>query len=222
MLCGFAERLYFFSEVKMDFEFEKKAAEKGYKAVCGVDEAGRGPLAGPVFAAAVILPRDCVIEGLNDSKKLSEKKRDLLFDIIKEKAISWSVASVDEKTIDEINILQATYQAMKKAVEGLSVAADYALIDGNRMPPLQIDGETIVKGDSRSPSVAAASILAKVSRDRFMLELDKKYPQYQFSKHKGYGTKLHYEMLEQHGISDCHRLSFLKNLDSSGKRNDKK
>ena len=196
----------------MDFQYEINAKNNGYNAVCGVDEAGRGPLAGPVFAAAVILPENCEIEGLNDSKKLSEKKREALFDIIKEKAISWSVASVDEKVIDEINILQATYLAMKNAVEGLDVPADYALIDGNRMPPIEINGETIVKGDAKSMSVAAASILAKVSRDRFMLELDKQYPKYQFAKHKGYGTKLHYEMLAEHGISDCHRRSFLKKI----------
>ncbi len=196
----------------MNYEYEINAKSKGFKAVCGVDEAGRGPLAGPVFAAAVILPDGCEIEGLNDSKKLSEKKREALFDVIKEKAISWCVASVDEKTIDEINILQATYLAMKNAVEGLDVPADYALIDGNRMPPLQIDGETVVKGDAKSMSIAAASILAKVSRDRFMLEIDKKYPHYQFAKHKGYGTKLHYEMLTEYGVSDCHRLSFLKSF----------
>lgn len=201
----------------MDFQYEINAKEKGYKAICGVDEAGRGPLAGPVFAAAVILPDNCEIEGLNDSKKISEKKRDILFDIIKEKAVSWSVASVDEKVIDEINILQATYLAMRKAVEGLDVPADYALIDGNRMPPLSIDGETIIKGDANSPSIAAASILAKVSRDRFMLELCEKYPQYQFEKHKGYGTKLHYEMLAEYGISDCHRRSFLKKIIGEGK-----
>ena len=196
----------------MDFEYEINARGKGYSAVCGVDEAGRGPLAGPVFAAAVILPENCVIEGLNDSKKISEKKREALFDVIKEKAVSYSIASVDEKTIDEINILQATYLAMKKAVEGLDVPADYALIDGNRMPPLEINGETVIKGDALSPSIAAASILAKVSRDRFMLELDEKYPQYKFSQHKGYGTKLHYEMLTEHGVSDCHRISFLKSF----------
>ncbi len=196
----------------MDYQYEINAKNNGYKAICGVDEAGRGPLAGPVFAAAVILPENCEIEGLNDSKKLSEKKREALFDIIKEKAVSWSVASVDEKIIDEINILQATYLAMKNAVEGLDVPADYALIDGNRMPPIEIDGETIVKGDAKSMSVAAASILAKVSRDRFMLELDKQYPQYQFSKHKGYGTKLHYEMLTEYGISPCHRITFLKSF----------
>ena len=196
----------------MDYQYELNAENMGYKAVCGVDEAGRGPLAGPVFAAAVILPANCEIEGLNDSKKLSEKKREALFDVIKEKAISWCVASVDEKTIDEINILQATYLAMKNAVEGLDVTADYALIDGNRMPPIEIKGETIVKGDAKSMSIAAASILAKVSRDRFMLELDKEYPQYQFAKHKGYGTKLHYEMLTEHGVSPCHRMTFLKSF----------
>ena len=196
----------------MEFEYEIKAKNMGYTAVCGVDEAGRGPLAGPVFAAAVILPENCVIEGLNDSKKLTEKKREILFDVIKEKAVSYCIASVDEKIIDEINILQATYLAMKKAVEGLDVPADYALIDGNRMPPIEIDGETVVKGDAKSPSIAAASILAKVSRDRFMLELDEKYPQYKFSQHKGYGTKLHYEMLTEHGVSDCHRMSFLKSF----------
>ncbi len=196
----------------MDYQYEINAKDMGYKAVCGVDEAGRGPLAGPVFSAAVILPENCEIEGLNDSKKLSEKKREALFDIIKEKAISWCVASVDEKVIDEINILQATYLAMKKAVEGLDVPADYALIDGNRMPLLAIKGETVVKGDAKSMSIAAASILAKVSRDRFMLEIDKQYPQYQFAKHKGYGTKLHYEMLTEHGISPCHRMSFLKSF----------
>ena len=196
----------------MDYQYEINARNMGFKAVCGVDEAGRGPLAGPVFAAAVILPENCEIEGLNDSKKLSEKKREMLFDVIKEKAISWCVASVDEKTIDEINILQATYLAMKNAVEGLDVPADYALIDGNRMPPIAIKGETVVKGDAKSMSIAAASILAKVSRDRFMLEIDKEYPQYQFSKHKGYGTKLHYEMLTEHGVSPCHRMSFLKSF----------
>lgn len=203
----------------MDYSYEQSAALKGYSSICGVDEAGRGPLAGPVYAAAVILPEGCVIDGLNDSKKLSEKKREALFDIITEKAIAYSIASVDAKTIDEINILQATYLAMRKAVEGLGVPADYALIDGNRMPPLPIDGETIIKGDALSPSIAAASILAKVSRDRYMYELDKQLPQYQFAKHKGYGTKLHYEMLTEHGISDHHRMSF---LGSFLNKNDKK
>lgn len=193
----------------MDYTYEINARQRGFSAVCGVDEAGRGPLAGPVYAAAVILPEGCEIDGLNDSKKLSEKKREALFDIIKEKAVSYCVASVDAKTIDEINILQATYLAMKTAVEGLDVPADYALIDGNRMPPIAIEGETVVKGDAKSMSIAAASILAKVSRDRYMLELDKEMPQYCFAKHKGYGTKLHYEMLTAHGVSSQHRMSFL-------------
>lgn len=196
----------------MDYGFEISAREKGYKCICGIDEAGRGPLAGPVYAAAVILPEGLVIEGLDDSKKLSEKKRDILFDIIKEKAAAFSIGTADAREIDEINILQATYLAMKRAVEGLPLSPDYALVDGNRMPPLGIPGETIVKGDSKSPSIAAASVLAKVSRDRYMYELDRELPEYQFARHKGYGTALHYEMIKKYGISDYHRLSFLKNL----------
>lgn len=196
----------------MDFEYEKSAAAKGYLSVCGVDEAGRGPLAGPVYAAAVILPTDCVVEGLNDSKKLSEKKREALFDIIKEKAVAYSIASASAREIDEINILQATFLAMSRAVEGLQIKADYAIIDGNRMPPLEIAGETLIKGDALCPSIAAASILAKVSRDRYMYELDRELPQYQFAKHKGYGTKLHYEMLEEYGASEHHRKTFLKSF----------
>lgn len=189
--------------------YENSAKEKGYKLVCGVDEAGRGPLAGPVFAAAVILPEGKIIEGVNDSKKLSEKKRELLFDKIIEEALDYSIASASEKEIDELNILNATYLAMKRAVEGLK-SADYVLIDGNRMPSLNIEGETVIKGDAKSASIAAASILAKVSRDRVMLELAEKYPQYQFEKHKGYGTKLHYEMLDKFGPSDIHRQTFLR------------
>lgn len=196
----------------MDYSYEISAREKGFKSICGIDEAGRGPLAGPVYAAAVILPEGLEIPGLNDSKKLSEKKRDQLFDIIIENAVAYSIASASEKEIDEINILQATFLAMKRAQEGLEIPADYALIDGNRMPPLEIEGETIIKGDANSPSIAAASILAKVSRDRYMYELDKEMPQYCFAKHKGYGTKLHYECIEKYGISDCHRLTFLKNI----------
>lgn len=192
------------------FEYEDSAYEKGFKLVCGVDEAGRGPLAGPVCAAAVILPKGHIIEGVNDSKKLTEKKREVLYDIIKEEALDYSIAFASEKEIDEYNILQATYLAMKRAVEGLSLECDYALIDGNRMPPLDIEGETVIKGDAKSQSIAAASILAKVTRDRLMLELAKKYPQYQFEKHKGYGTKLHYEMLDKFGPSDIHRQTFLK------------
>lgn len=202
----------------MDYNHENRAYQNGYSLVCGVDEAGRGPLAGPVYAAAVILPRGLEIPGLNDSKKLSEKKREELFDIITQKAVAYAVASVDEKTIDRINILQATFLAMKKAVDSLEVRADYALIDGNRMPQLDIPGETIVKGDASSPSIAAASVLAKVSRDRFMYDLDKEMPEYMFAKHKGYGTKLHYECLDKYGISEHHRLTFLKTY-RPGERN---
>lgn len=196
----------------MEYNYELSAGEKGYKSVCGIDEAGRGPLAGPVYAAAVILPAGLEIPGLNDSKKLTKKKREELFDIITEKAVSYSIAFATAKEIDEINILQATFLAMRRAQEGLDIPADYALIDGNRMPPLAIDGETIIKGDAKSPSVAAASILAKVSRDRYMYELDKQLPQYCFAQHKGYGTKLHYECIEKHGISEHHRLTFLKKI----------
>ncbi|MDD6021653.1 MAG: ribonuclease HII [Oscillospiraceae bacterium] len=194
----------------MDYNFEKQAMARGFGTVCGVDEAGRGPLAGPVCAAAVILPLDCDIEGLNDSKKLTEKKREALFDVIREKAVAYSIAMVDEKTIDEINILQATFQAMRQAIGSLSVRPDAALIDGNGKPGSGVEEITIVKGDGQSMSIAAASVLAKVTRDRYMLELDKKYPEYQFKKHKGYGTRLHYECLEKYGISPVHRLSFLK------------
>lgn len=192
-------------------EYENEAYSKGYNCVCGVDEAGRGPLAGPVFAAAVILPRGYIIEGVNDSKKLSEKKREKLFEKIKSEALCYSVASVDEKIIDEINILNATFLAMEKAVEGLKIHPDFVMIDGNRAPKsLDIPCQTVVKGDAKSASIAAASILAKVSRDRYMLEMAEKYPEYCFEKHKGYGTKLHYEMLDKYGVSEIHRKSFLK------------
>lgn len=193
-------------------KYENKARSAGYKTICGVDEAGRGPLAGPVCAAAVILPEGCVIDGLNDSKKLTEKKREALFDVIKEKAVAYSVAMASEKEIDEINILQATFLAMNRAVNSLSVKPDFVLVDGNRDPKLGIKTETVIKGDALSASVAAASVLAKVTRDRYMLEMCKQYPQYMFEKHKGYGTKLHYEMIEKYGISDIHRKSFLKKL----------
>jgi len=195
------------------YEFERNAVANGYSMVCGIDEAGRGPLAGPVFAAAVILPDGCEIPGLNDSKKLTAKKREALFDVILEKAVATGVASASEREIDDLNILNATFLAMKRAVEELAVSPDYALVDGNRKPGLGIPEETVVKGDSRSMSIAAASILAKVSRDRYMLEMAKLYPEYQFEKHKGYGTKLHYEMIGQYGVSEIHRKSFLKNLD---------
>lgn len=196
----------------MTYEYEKQALAEGYNVVCGVDEAGRGPLCGPVCAAAVILPLDCEIEGINDSKKLSEKKRDILYDVIKEKALAYSVVMVDAKTIDEINILQATFKAMRGAVEGLSVKPDIALIDGNQKPGLDIEERTLVKGDAKSISIAAASILAKVTRDRYCLTMDEKYPEYQFAKHKGYGTKLHYEMIAEHGICPEHRRTFLKKI----------
>lgn len=192
------------------YEYEHKAYDSGFKCVCGIDEAGRGPLAGPVFAAAVVLPVDCEIPGLNDSKKLTEKKRDALFEVIIEKAVAYSVASASEKEIDEINILNATYLAMNRAFDGLSVKPDMALIDGNREPGVDATQKTVVKGDSKSMSIAAASILAKVSRNRYMLEIAKLYPQYEFQKHKGYGTKLHYERIREHGISDVHRKTFLK------------
>ena len=197
----------------MTYEYEHELKAKGYSLICGIDEAGRGPLAGPVFAAAVILPEGLEDLGINDSKKLSEKKRDLLFEQIKEKAVAWSVASASEREIDEINILNATFLAMKRAVEGLSLRPEIALVDGNRKPGTGIEELTLVKGDAKSISIAAASILAKVSRDRYLLELDRQYPQYQFAKHKGYPTKLHYEMLKAHGVSPVHRRSFLKNLD---------
>ncbi len=193
--------------------YENETRMQGYSFICGVDEAGRGPLAGPVFAAAVILPEECEIEGINDSKKISEKKRNALFDIIKEESVAYSIASASEDEIDEINILQATFLAMKRAVEGLKIKPDIALVDGNQKPPISIPAKTIIQGDGLSISIAAASILAKVSRDRYMAELDMLYPQYQFIKHKGYGTKLHYEMLAEFGISPVHRKSFLKNFD---------
>lgn len=196
-----------------DFEYENKAQQKGYRFVCGVDEAGRGPLAGPVCAAAVILPPDCEIEGLNDSKKLSEKKRELLFDVIKEKAVAYSIAYGTLEEIEKYNILEATYLAMNRAIEGLSQKPDFALIDGNRIPKgIEIPCETVVKGDMKSCSIAAASILAKVTRDRLMVEYSQKYPQYKFEKHKGYGTKEHYEAIKQYGVCEIHRLSFLKNV----------
>lgn len=196
-----------------DYAYELTAKEKGFSFVCGVDEAGRGPLAGPVCAAAVILPKNTVIEGLNDSKKLSEKKRESLFDIIKEKAVAWSVAFASVEEIEEFNILNATFIAMNRAIDGLSTKADFALIDGNRVPKdIKIPCETVIKGDSKSMSIAAASVLAKVTRDRLMLELDEKYPLYEFKKHKGYGTALHMDLIRKYGPSECHRPSFLKKL----------
>lgn len=196
-----------------DYEYEKAAVSSGFNIICGVDEAGRGPLAGPVCAAAVILPEDTVIEGLDDSKKLSEKKRERLYDEIIEKAVAYCVAYGTLEEIESVNILEATFIAMNRAIDGLKVKPDFAIIDGNRVPKgIKIPCATLVKGDSKSMSVAAASILAKVTRDRLMLTYDEKYPQYNFKKHKGYGTKEHTELLKQYGPSPIHRLSFLKNI----------
>ena len=196
-----------------DYEYEKAAVSSGFNIICGVDEAGRGPLAGPVCAAAVILPEDTVIEGLDDSKKLSEKKRERLYDEIIEKAVAYCVAYGTLEEIESVNILEATFIAMNRAIDGLEVKPDFAIIDGNRVPKgIKIPCATLVKGDSKSMSVAAASILAKVTRDRLMLTYDEKYPQYNFKKHKGYGTKEHTELLKQYGPSPIHRLSFLKNI----------
>ena len=196
-----------------DLSYEKQKMSEGYKFVCGCDEAGRGPLCGPVVAAAVILSPDEEIEGLNDSKKLSEKKREALFDIIKEKAIAYAIAEATPEEIDDINILNASMLAMNRAVEALSVKADFALIDGNCSRGFTIPTETVVKGDAKSSSIAAASILAKVTRDRGCAELDKIYPQYGIAKHKGYPTKDHMDAVRQHGPSPIHRKSFLKFLD---------
>lgn len=193
-------------------EFEKEALAKGYKSVCGVDEAGRGPLAGPVCAAAVILPEGVIIDGVNDSKKLSEKKRESLFDVIREQALSYSIAYATVDEIEEINILNVTMLAMRRAIDGLDIKADYAMIDGNKIPPIDIDAECIVKGDAKSMSIACASILAKVSRDRLLYKYAEEYPMYGFDKHKGYGTKAHREAILKYGPCPYHRKSFLKKL----------
>lgn len=193
-------------------QYEKSAQEKGFRYICGVDEAGRGPLAGPVCAAAVILPDNMIIEGVNDSKKLTEKKREMLFDVIKEKALAYSIAFATVEEIEDMNILNATMLAMKRAVEGLEIKADYGMIDGNKLPPLDIPCEYIVKGDAKSMSIAAASILAKVSRDRLCYEYAEKFPEYGFDKHKGYGTKLHTEAILKYGPCEIHRMSFLKKI----------
>ena len=193
-------------------EFDATLRAKGYTCFCGVDEAGRGPLAGPVYAAAVILSPDAPIPGINDSKKLSEKKREELYEKIINTAVSYAVFSVDEKEIDEINILNATHKAMNKAVQSLDVPADYVIIDGNSIKDMQLPHETVVKGDAKSISIAAASILAKVSRDRYITCMAEKYPEYGFDKHKGYGTKAHTDAILKYGISPIHRKTFLKKL----------
>ncbi|SFW14524.1 ribonuclease HII [Ruminococcus flavefaciens] len=193
------------------FDYDTELRKK-YPVICGVDEAGRGPLAGDVYAAAVILNDSVLIDYLNDSKKISEKRRELLYDEVIAKADAYCVATASVQEIDELNILQATMLAMKRAVDGLGVSPDLALVDGNRLPQLNCKSQFVIHGDAVSASIAAASILAKVSRDRYMRELDEKYPEYCFSQHKGYGTKLHYEKIAEFGISEVHRKTFLKKL----------
>lgn len=196
----------------LEYTLENELYEQGFRAVCGVDEAGRGPLCGPVCAAACILPAGLQIEGLNDSKKLSEKKRDALFDVIKENAVAWAVAYGTVEEINSSNILEATLLAMRRAIDGLSVKADFALIDGNIGRDFQLPVKTVIHGDAVSPSIAAASILAKVSRDRICLELDKEYPQYDIAVHKGYGTKAHMQALREHGPAPIYRTKFIRFL----------
>jgi ribonuclease HII len=191
---------------------ENEIYGEGYTLLCGVDEAGRGPLAGPVYAAAVILPRGLVIEGLDDSKKLTERKREALFDPIREQAIAYGIAFATVEEIEERNILNATFLAMNRAIEKLGPAPELALIDGNRNTGITFPSRCVVKGDAKCADIAAASVLAKVSRDRYMLEMAEQYPQYRFEQHKGYGTKLHYDMLREYGPSPIHRMSFLKKL----------
>ena len=194
------------------WELENRLYDQGYQRICGVDEAGAGPLAGPVYAAADILPRGLTLPYLNDSKKVTPRRREILFDQIREQAVAYAIAWADEKEIDEINILNARMLAMDRAIKLLEPAADFALIDGNRNQGIELQNEMVVHGDARSASIAAASILAKVSRDRFMVALAEQYPQYAFEKHKGYPTKLHYERLRQYGPSPVHRKTFLKKL----------
>ena len=196
----------------LDFTLENQLLEKGYKSICGVDEAGRGPLCGPVVAAAVILPRDVEISGLNDSKKLTEKKREMLFDVICEKAIAYSIAYGTVELINQTNILEATMYAMNQAVASLEIPADHALIDGNIARGFSIPATTVIHGDALSPSIAAASILAKVTRDRLCADLDAEYPVYGIAKHKGYGTKDHMEALRKYGPSPVHRTKFIRFL----------
>ena len=196
----------------LTFELEKQYTAEGFSAICGVDEAGRGPLCGPVVAAACILPIDCKIEGLNDSKKLTAKKREALFDLICENALAYCIAEASVEEIDQMNILEADLLAMRRAIDGLQIKADYALIDGNIARDFQIPARAVIHGDAISPSIAAASILAKVTRDRQCVELDRLYPQYGIAKHKGYGTKAHMDALRQFGPSPIHRKQFIRFL----------
>lgn len=194
----------------MDWILEKQLIPEGVKIVCGLDEAGRGPLAGPVFAGAVILPQNYIPDGLNDSKKLSEKKRELLFSQITENAVAWAYGIATPEEIDNINILNASMLAMRRAVEALPISPDFLLVDGNIARGFEQDAVPLIGGDAKSPSIAAASIIAKVLRDRECLKMDEIYPQYGFAKHKGYPTKAHFQALEEHGLSPIHRKSFLK------------
>lgn len=194
------------------WEIENAVAEEGFAPVCGVDEAGRGPLAGPVCAAAVLLPRGLVIPGLNDSKKLTERRREALYDVITAQALAYGVAFASEREIDELNILQATYLAMNRAIAAMGTAPALALIDGNRNGGIAVPSRCVVGGDGKCASIAAASVLAKVTRDRYMLELDARYPGYGFAKHKGYGTAAHYAALREKGPSEVHRWTFLKKM----------
>ena len=202
----------------LDYTIEHQLHEEGYAVVCGIDEAGRGPLCGPVFAAACILPDGLVLEGLNDSKKLTPKKRDKLFDLICENAIAYCIASASVEEIDELNILEADLLAMRRAIDGLSVKADFALIDGNIARGFQIPARAVIGGDAKSPSIAAASILAKVARDRDCIALDEAYPQYGIAKHKGYGTKQHMDALRTYGPSPIHRKQFIRFLDKDANK----
>lgn len=194
------------------WELENEIYAEGFDLICGVDEAGRGPLAGPVCAAAVILPRDIEIAGLNDSKKLTDKKRETLYDVICENAVTYGIAFASIEEIESINILNAAMLAMNRAIEKLTPQPQLALIDGNRNSAINIPSRCVIKGDAKCADIAAASILAKVTRDRYMLEMAEKYPEYHFEKHKGYGTKLHYEALREHGPSEIHRPSFLRKM----------
>lgn len=198
----------------LEYSLEAELTEQGYACVCGVDEAGRGPLCGPVVAAACVLPIGLVLEGLNDSKKLTEKKREKLFDEICKNAVAYSIAQASVEEIDEFNILEATLLAMRRAIDGLAIKADFALIDGNVSRDFQLPVKAVIHGDATSPSIAAASILAKVTRDRQCVELDRAYPQYGIAKHKGYGTKAHMDALRTYGPSPIHRKQFIRFLDS--------
>ena len=198
--------------MSVNLHYEDKARAAGFSSVCGVDEAGAGPLMGPVYAAAVILPEGCEIEGLNDSKKMTEKKREALFPVICEKAVAYAIASVDEKEIDATDILSARMKAMQLAIDALQIPADYALIDGNRNTGIAVPSRCIVGGDGKCADIAAASVLAKVTRDRYMRRMAETYPQYGFEKHKGYGTAAHYAAIREHGPCPIHRPSFLKKM----------